>query len=376
MVTSERIVGTTASLWGSGVDDVWAVGGSGSIRHWDGSTWTPVASGTSSDLTGVSGHGAADVWAVGPAGTVVNWNGASWGSVAEGSIGPLSAVWGRAPDDVWTGGPLHWNGRAWTAPSDDSNIEALAFCGFSPGDVWAVGQDLVAGNGTGTIAHWDGASWTVEGIAGVSAPNATVLGPSEMRAVWCHSPSDVWAVGKITALTGPLVDTIARWDGSSWSPVDNPTAEPLTGIWGTDGNDIWAAGDQGALVHWDGSSWTPIQSATVADLGAVWGSGSEDVWVIAKGTGFMEHWDGRAWTLVSDGTTGATLLSLWGVLPGDVWAAGMLGTSAGGVVSHWDGRAWSTVWKVPGEVPRFTGIWGSAGEIFLVAENGMIFSRR
>ena len=53
------------SVWGSGASDVWAVGDSGTILHWDGSAWTSASSGTTFALFGVWGSGANDVWAVG-----------------------------------------------------------------------------------------------------------------------------------------------------------------------------------------------------------------------------------------------------------------------------------------------------------------------
>jgi len=67
--------GTTANLtavWGTGPNDVWAVGGTstttgsaGSILHWDGSTWTTQSSVLTTTLAGVWGVGVKDVWAVG-----------------------------------------------------------------------------------------------------------------------------------------------------------------------------------------------------------------------------------------------------------------------------------------------------------------------
>jgi hypothetical protein len=48
------------AIWGSGASDVWAVGGLGTILHWDGSAWTSVSSGTTNGLSGVWGSGASD----------------------------------------------------------------------------------------------------------------------------------------------------------------------------------------------------------------------------------------------------------------------------------------------------------------------------
>jgi hypothetical protein len=66
---------------------VWAVGGGGTLLHWDGTAWTQVMSPTTNALNGVSGTSATDVWAVGagtgfgPA-TVLHFNGTTWSSVS------------------------------------------------------------------------------------------------------------------------------------------------------------------------------------------------------------------------------------------------------------------------------------------------------
>ena len=73
--------------WGSGSNDVWAVGGAGSIVHWDGTTWSVVESGTTRDLNGVWGTGPSDVWAVGSGG-ILHWNGSVW------SPGSVATPWG------------------------------------------------------------------------------------------------------------------------------------------------------------------------------------------------------------------------------------------------------------------------------------------
>jgi hypothetical protein len=51
------------------------VGQVGEIVHWDGKTWTAVASGTTADLASVWGSGPDDVWSVGWDGTILRWDG-------------------------------------------------------------------------------------------------------------------------------------------------------------------------------------------------------------------------------------------------------------------------------------------------------------
>jgi hypothetical protein len=62
-------------VWGSSGSDVFAVGGSGTILHYDGSSWSSMSSGTSNHLGGVWGSSGSDVFAVGEGGTVLHYSG-------------------------------------------------------------------------------------------------------------------------------------------------------------------------------------------------------------------------------------------------------------------------------------------------------------
>lgn len=95
-------------IWGSGANDVWAVGQNGTIRHASGpaGTWSIVASPTTNDLHAIWGSGPNDVWAVGDAGTVLHFDGKAWAratiGLAPGDVPTrLLGVWGSGPDDVW-----------------------------------------------------------------------------------------------------------------------------------------------------------------------------------------------------------------------------------------------------------------------------------
>jgi hypothetical protein len=103
--TSSSSLRRLSGLWGSGPDDLWAVGAQGVIRHWSGGeAWSIVASPTTEDLNGVWGSRPDDVWAVGESGTVIHWNGQAW-SVVEIPVNEtnrprLYAVTGSG-SDIW-----------------------------------------------------------------------------------------------------------------------------------------------------------------------------------------------------------------------------------------------------------------------------------
>jgi hypothetical protein len=170
--------------------DVWAVGDSGNstlIEHWNGASWSVVFSPNPDPdvnvLNAVGGVGPDDVWAVGrkgrnkadtgiPPGTrtlAVHWNGKSWSAVATPNRGDQDSLTGVAAigsgnvtavgtfQDVAGGGEdqtlgVHWNGASWATLATGNVGTAdnlLKGAAPIPGTlrVWAVGDHLTAGGG-------------------------------------------------------------------------------------------------------------------------------------------------------------------------------------------------------------------------------------
>ena len=95
-----------------GSSDGWAVGNEGTIQHYDGSSWNLIASGTTSDLYGVSFGPPASPnpnagFAVGGSGGIamaLYWSGVSWFPIVNGLSGPaaqkLSSVFELNPTEA------------------------------------------------------------------------------------------------------------------------------------------------------------------------------------------------------------------------------------------------------------------------------------
>jgi hypothetical protein len=262
---------TLRGVWGSSASDVWAVGYSGAIRHYNGTIWSGVSSGTSQSLVGVWGTSATDVWAVGGvSGTILHYNGTSWSSSLErGQPGILFGVWGGSTSDVWVVGDvdsvLHYNGTSWSAVGGVTRTMS-GIWGSSASDVWAVGNSTGIG---GTIFHYDGTTWS-------SFSAGTTQG---LSGVWGSSASDVWAVGDN--------GTIVHYNGTSWSTVSSGTNQALLGIWGSSASDVWAVGNGGAIVHYNGTGWSSVASGTTQNLFDIWGSSATDIWAV--GTAGLLH---------------------------------------------------------------------------------------
>ena len=109
---------TLYGIWGSGPNDIWAVGKAGTIMHGTAvnTTWqwqTIHSDATSVDLYGIWGSGPNDIWVVGQKGVILHGDGAGWASVASDVTTSLNAVWGIGATDVWAVGnngvTLRWH---------------------------------------------------------------------------------------------------------------------------------------------------------------------------------------------------------------------------------------------------------------------------
>lgn len=181
----DRLTGVS----GVAADDVWVVGSqrvSDSaatqmlIEHWDGHSWTTVTApspdpGRSTSLASVAAISADDVWAVGAydAGKryqplIEHWDGATWSIVASPQSGDsvIQTVGAEGPDDVWIAGPAlveHWNGSRLTRlPNVGVRFTTLNAVLAVGGDAWVIGtyRKNPCGPDWGVIYSWNGRAWS------------------------------------------------------------------------------------------------------------------------------------------------------------------------------------------------------------------------
>jgi len=303
-------------VWGSGPNDVGAVGDGGTIVHYDGSSWQRVGSGTVARMLGVSGTSADDVWFVGENGTVIHYDGFGLNPAA----GPrasvhLTAVHAIAPDDAW----IASGSLIFPVPDDD----------------W------------GVVYHFDGTTWRD------LRPEST---RSIHRALWAASHNDVWLTG----------DNTYHFDGDSWSRVAATSGDD---IWGSSELGVWTT-DLSNVSYFDGtSSTTSLDENSNQSLFGVWGTSERDLFAVG-GRGYIAHNDGTGWSTMSSGTT-RSLFAIWGSSPSDVWAVGQSGT-----ILHYDGARWSS--SIPDRRPEtvrdLSAIWGATDDEQWIASSAGILA--
>jgi hypothetical protein len=168
------------------------------------------------------------------------------------------AVWGSGATDAWAvgcwGSIAHWDGNTWSPWPSPTNENLIAVSGAAPNDVWAAGY-------AGTVVHWDGMRWSVQKLPAVDwwgsncqqgGTSCTGIGweSTEWWLVSSTAPNDVWLVG--TSLEGFYTDhpqDIAHWNGVAWSDSFAGGWVFLNGIWGSSPRETWAVGQGGVVLR-------------------------------------------------------------------------------------------------------------------------------
>ncbi|NVB80189.1 MAG: hypothetical protein HOV81_17475, partial [Kofleriaceae bacterium] len=294
---------TPTGVFARTTSDVWIIGTRGIIKHFDGTRWTPVSSGTVADLNGIWMASATDGWIVGDGGTLLRWNGTIWNTVASGTTADLAGVHGAAANNVWFVGDhitKKWNG---------STLSTVGTTSYYFGHVFVTSSNKVFGTSAAWVYENVNGTWTVrtsdtsgsfsypyfEGIAGVG--------------------NSVYAVGGVSVVGGTDYDWVWKWDGTTWTRID----EPGVGIYRdayVDGGNIFAPTEAqvwnmatNAMI--DGPTSVPMSHAAGAS-GEIFAPSSVGVpWRYQSGT----------WTAPPRSSVGITSASIFGAyrIGNDLW---------------------------------------------------------
>lgn len=248
------------AVWGVG-DDVWAAGPIydlplTAVVHFDGDSWdalpyVPVApiSYLPLPIRSLWATSPDDVWVA--AGRLAHWNGHSWriSSPLGGEV-QFSHIWASSAEDTWAvvEGPegsvhqvAHSSGAGWTIVPDVPLDDPTSGCSNASDDIWIEGSavgDTDPPMNFPTVAHWDGTSWTREGILGED---------SSVRQVFCTGHSAV-------LITGGGYACVFSWNARVWDEAacgswDSSLFDSFYSMWATDSGTGWVGGAQS--VHDD-----------------------------------------------------------------------------------------------------------------------------
>jgi hypothetical protein len=381
------------------------------IAKWDGKTWSPLGMGTNEYISALTvfddGSGDGPALYVGgsfnsaggiEAQCIAKWDGSSWSPVGRGMNSGVRAF--AVFDDGSGGGPAlyagghfttaggvaakrvaKWDGTNWSplGGGTSNTVDGLAVFDDGLGEgpaLYACGRFISAGGVTvNRIAKWNGLSWSALG----SGMNGDVYALAVFDDGTGSGPA-LHAGGSFITAGGVNVTNIAKWNGSSWSPLANGTHAfgfviSLTVFDdGTGGGlALYAGGTftsaSGVPVNrigkWDGKSWSPLgagMSDQILNPGvfalagfddgtgggpALFAGGRFDTAGAVTVSNFAK-WDGSSWSRLGSGMNSIVCsLEVFddGSGGGQALFAGGNFNTAGGIevrrIAKWDGFTWS-----------------------------------
>lgn len=174
---SSGLGGGVTACWGTSSKDMFFVGKNGSISHFDGTTFTKMASPTTKDLRSVWGTIHNDVWACGfnsstAESVLLHFDGLSWTEVDLNTVGwigvgkhalqSIFATDSAGHKIVIASGSLVWRRTDNNSWRSDSGYVPNALGGNSYIGIGVRGNnvnDFMAVGGWGFAAHWNGRTW-------------------------------------------------------------------------------------------------------------------------------------------------------------------------------------------------------------------------
>jgi hypothetical protein len=280
-------LGALSSVWGSGPNDVYVVGGNGGpspppaaeAYHYDGAAWHTVDLSATGGfgLVWVFGFGPSDVYAVGLGGTVLHYDGMAWTKPDAGTFRSLWGVWGSSPTDIWIVGEgpssaqgdpnptiIHYDGAGTFTPysldyptENDRDARALF-------KVWGIGSKVFAVGEKGLIVQYDATNdrW-FQVFGGATADQDFV-------SLWGTSETNIVAVG------GRSGARISDYGGSNWTTHQPAGVGGLNAVFMDDPAMAILGGVGGYVCHYDPATNVPVAetSSTTTDIHAMWGDGN------------------------------------------------------------------------------------------------------
>lgn len=378
----------------------------GYVARWDGASWSvleAVLDGPVHAMT-VFDDGDGPVLYVGGAfnaadelvvNRIARWDGLAWSPVVDQGVVGLGS---DGIDAVY----------AMDVLSDGAGGEPVLFVG---GDFWTVGSINASG-----VARWDGSAWSAlagPGQIGISGGvrALTVFDDGS------ESGASLYVAGAFRHADGEPAERIARWDGSSWSALGSGLfggeVYALRAYDGGAGPALYAGGlfsasggqTMQSIARWDGSSWSPVSSpgmSTTASTALI----VRCLTTFDDGSGLLLHaggqfnlaggsyasntalWDGSSWSaqiaVDSEGLGGLAVGEVQAIaavgegLDSVLYAAGTFLMAGGQHVNHiamWDGSRWSGLngaFDIPGVnnwVDALASFEGDSGPILYVGGN-------
>jgi hypothetical protein len=288
-------------------------------------------------------------------------------TVFDDGSGPALYVGGSfaAAGGVPVNSIARWDGAHWTAvPAASLYGEITAMTVFDDGS----GPRLYVATLGYYVWKWNGQTWT-------PLPGSSLINQGPVHALGVFDDGSgpaLYACGLFTSIGSTAANSIARWNGSSWSALGSgltgpPDAvEPFALCVFDDGSGpaLYVAGvfDHAGgvsatnIAKWDGSTWSPLGGGVTGALFSLTTFDDGSGLALYAGGGFssaggspangVAKWDGASWTALGVGGAGfgccAQALAVFDDGSGPALYAGgtISGGGVNGRVARWNGASW------------------------------------
>ena len=359
--------------------------------RWDGTHWSGVGNGNgvSSSVNALTGDVAGNIYAGGYFGTadglqvahIARWDGFSWSALDAGvndavnaiasdhtgsaiyAGGTFTTAGGVSASHIarWDGATSSWHPLGSGMGGYDPYVNALAFGPDS--SLYAGGHFTTAGGvNANNIARWNGSSWSPLG-SGVSG---------SVYSLAIDHAGNLYAGGDFSAAGGVIANNIARWNGTSWAPLGDGVGGSVYALAVDQSGNVYAAGHfttAGSVIannvaRWNGSQWSALGTGVGANQAYVFAlevDSAGHVYVGGHLPSFADiaAWDGTAWSTLGSGIYGGEVDALVVDFAGDLFAGGYFDTAGGipsGNIARWTGPGYAQwVWHREAEAVPRTG---------------------
>ncbi|MBI1827765.1 MAG: hypothetical protein HY287_07735 [Planctomycetes bacterium] len=402
--------GTGPALYAGGQFTVAGGLSAGYIAKWRNSQWSALGSGMDNYVValaafddgtgpGLYAGGAFTTAGGASANRIAKWSGSTWSALGSGTDPGVEsfAIYNDGSGlKLYAGGGFStaggvvvnhiakWNGTTWSAlnpgsgigGNESTNVLALTVYNDGTGPALYAGGDFSAAGTTiaTNIAKWNGSSWSALGSGvGRSAYNIAGEGARAIAAFDDGTGPALYAGGDFTTVGGASVSHIAKWNGSTWSPLGAGLGGPVSAIAafndGT-GPALYAGGQfifSGTtsvhnIAKWNGSTWSEIGGTGIGGFGdyvnaiTIFDDGSGPS--LYAGAEYFNHgavfkWNGSAWSTLGSafiqpgGGSGVLALTVFDDGSGPTLYAGGTFATVGGItvnnIAKWNGSHWSAL---------------------------------
>lgn len=219
---------------------------------------------------------------------VRRWNGGGWDNLDVGVA--WNSVFVLAPNDIWIGGDLgdirRYTGSWGSSQSIDAGAdEVRSIHMFSATDGFACGENTV---GAGRVWRLQSGHWSV------------VLSPTNVcNTIWASGPNDVWV--------GTTNGELWHWNGSTWTNegVFVSGSDSINGISGLDASTIWICTDNRKIHSFNGIgvAWTTQLNVGSGRYNAIRALSADKIYCVGGFTADIRFNNGISWASQTPGIT-------------------------------------------------------------------------